>query len=200
MLVKRKTLALTLTLALLSAILSAAKAVQFDYGQFEGLPYERPPTVTVMSPSPNGTYNMQDVPLNVTIQIFGIYHNMERVKWLNYSLDGQTAIPMTLIVPSKISQLPYPVYGNDVLTSLSDGTHNLTIYGKTAVGGLAGTFNETISFTVDTSIKPIAESYTTTLVVAVTILIVAVVAVSLSVYFKKRNGSENHEKQLWKQS
>jgi hypothetical protein len=192
MLVKRKTLALTLTLALLSAILSAAKAVQFDYGQFEGLPYERPPTVTVMSPSPNGTYNMQDVPLNVTIQIFGnIYHNMERVKWLNYSLDGQTAIPMTLIEPSKISQLPYPVYGNDVLTSLSDGTHNLTIYGKTAIGGLAGTFNETISFTVDTSIKPIAEFYTTTLVVAVTILIVAVVAVSLSVYFKKRNWSQN---------
>jgi hypothetical protein len=190
--VKRTALAITLILVLLSAILSATKAMQFDYGQFEGLPYERPPTVTVMSPSPNGTYNIQDVPLNVTIQIFGyIYHNMERVKWLNYSLDGQTIVPMALIVPSKISQLPYPVYGNDVLTGLSDGTHNLTIYGKTAIGGLTGTFNETISFTVDTSIKPIAGSYTTTLVVTVTILVVAVVAVSLSVYFKKRNRSRS---------
>jgi hypothetical protein len=190
--VKRTALAITLILVLLSEILSAAKAMQFDYGQFEGLPYERPPTVTVMSPSPNGTYNMQDVPLNVTIQIFGyVYHNMERVKWLNYSLDGQTIVPMTLIVPSKTSQLPYPVYGNDVLTSLSDGTHNLTIYGKTAIGGLAGTFNETISFTVDKSTKPIAASYTTTLVVTVTILVVAVVAVSLSVYFKKRNRSRS---------
>lgn len=184
---KRKALALIIILVLLSAILSAVKAVQFDYGQFEGLPYERPPIVTVLSPSPNGTYNVQDVPLNVTIQIFGyIYHNIEGVKWLNYSLDGQTVVPMKPIVPSKISQLPYLVSENDMLTGLSEGAHNLTIYGKTAIGGLTGTFNETVSFTVNTSIKSIPESYTTALVVAVTILIVAAVAVSLSVYLKKR--------------
>ena len=184
---KRTALALTLIAVTLFTMLSGAKAVQFDYEQFEGLPYERPPIVTVLSPSPNRTYNMPDVPLNVTVQIFGfIYHNMERVKWLNYSLDGQTVIPMTLVVPSEISQLPYPVYGNDMLTGLSDGTHNLTIYGKTAIDGLAGTFNETVPFTVNTSTTTITEPFPTALVMASIVFLVVVIGIGLLVYFKKR--------------
>jgi hypothetical protein len=124
--------------------------VQVGYGQFDGLPYE-PPIVTVLSPSPNGTYNMPDVPLNVTVQINGfVYHNIETIKWLNYSLDGQTATPMTLIVPSDLYQ-GYKVYGNGLLTGLSDGNHNITINGETAIGGLSGNFNATVSFTVDAS-------------------------------------------------
>ena len=179
---KRTTLALTLIVAILLTTVSGAKSVQFDYGQFEGLPYE-PPIVTVLSPSPNGIYNMPNVPVNVTVQIFGfIYHNWETIKWLNYSLDGQTVISMKLIVPSHLS-IGYYVYGNDMLTGLCDGTHNLTIYGKTAIGGSAGTFNETVSFTVDTSTTIIAESFPTALVIAVT---VTVVAAGLLIYFKKR--------------
>lgn len=180
---KAKTLAITLVMALMLTV-SGTKLTQVAYAQFEGLPYE-PPVVTVLSPSPNGTYNKPDVPLNVTVQIFGfIYHNMETIKWLNYSLDGQTAIPMTLIVPLDLYP-GYYVYGNDILTGLSDGTHSLTIHGETAISGLRGNFNTTVSFTVDTSTTPITEPFPTTLIIA-SIVTVAVVGVCLLVYFKKR--------------
>lgn len=160
---KRKILALTFIFALMFSFLAGAKAVEFDYGEFEGLPYN-PPIVTVLSPSPNEAYNVSDVALNVTVQIRNnILHNMERVRWLNYSLDRETAIPLTLIEPSldDISQLPYPVYGNSMLTGLSDGSHSLTIFGKTSVSGLNGYFNETVSFIVDTSSTPEAEPFPT---------------------------------------
>jgi hypothetical protein len=68
------------------------------------------------------------------------------------SLKGRERLTVPLMYD--ISQLPYTVYGNDMLTGLSDGTHNLTIYGETFIGGLNGYFNETVSFRVDTSNAP----------------------------------------------
>jgi hypothetical protein len=169
---------------LLVLVFLGASGIQASYAQFDGLPYE-PPIVTVLASSPNGTVNMPDVPLNVTVQIRGfIYHNIETIRWLNYSLDGQTAIPMELIVPSDLSP-GYYVYGNDVLTGLSDGTHNLTIYGETAVSGLTGNFNATVSFTVDTSATP-TEPFPTLLVTTASGVLVAVIGVFLLIYFKKR--------------
>ena len=186
MLMKKKAMALILFFALVFLLLSGAKAVQFDYGEFEGLPYT-PPIVTLLSPSSNESYTVSDVPLNVTVQIrSNILHNMERVRWLNYSLDGALAIPLTLIEPSMydISQLPYPVYGNDMLTGLSDGSHSLTIFGETFVSGLNGYFNEIVLFTVDTSNTTEQESFPTTLAIT-SVVIIAVFAVFL-VYLRKR--------------
>ena len=182
---KRTALVLTFIFALMFSLLSGAKAVQYDYGEFEGLPYS-PPIVDILSPFSNRTYNVPEIPLNVTVQIRGwILKNIERIRWLNYSLDGQTAISMTLIVPSDLTS-PYPEYGNDMLTGLSDGNHNLTIFGETFIGGLNCYFNETVSFTVDTSNMQEPDPSPTTIVVAVTITVVAVVAVGFLVYFKKR--------------
>jgi hypothetical protein len=128
-----------------------------------------------------------DVPLNITVQILGfIYHNMETIRWLNYSLDGQTAIPMTLIVPLDLYP-GYYVYGNDVLTGLSDGMHNLTIHGETAISGLSRNFNTTISFRVDTSTTPVAEPFPTTLVATASAASMATVGAALLIYFRKRN-------------
>lgn len=186
---KRTVLVLAFIFVLMFSLLSGAEAVQFDYGQFEGLPYT-PPIVTVSSPSPNEPYSMSDVPLNVTVQIRScVYSNIEQMRWLNYSLDGQTAIPLTLIVPSMhdISQLPYPVYGNEMLTGLSDGNHNLTIYGETFIGGLNGYFNETVSFTVDTSNPPTTEPFPASLLFVASVGI-AIAAIGLLAYFKKRKG------------
>ena len=183
---KKKAMALILFFALVFLLLSGAKAVQFDYGEFEGLPYT-PPIVTLLSPSSNESYTVSDVPLNVTVQIrSNILHNMERVRWLNYSLDGALAIPLTLIEPSMydISQLPYPVYGNDMLTGLSDGSHSLTLFGETFVSGLNGYFNEIVLFTVDTSNTTEQESFPTTLAIT-SVVIIAVFAVFL-VYLRKR--------------
>ena len=116
---KKTTLAVTFAFAL--ALISGAKAVQFDYTQFPGLIYTLP-IVTILSPSLNEQYNVPDVRLNVTVQIrSSIYAcNIERIRWLNYSLDGQDSVPITLIVPPDLV-LPYYAHGNAVLTSLSYG-------------------------------------------------------------------------------
>jgi hypothetical protein len=182
---KRIVLAIALVFALMFSLLSGAEAVQFDYGQFEGLPYTLP-VVTVSSPSSSEPYNVPDVPLNVTVQIRSTIYagNVERIRWLNYSLDGQASVPMTLNVPSDLSP-PYNVQGKEVLAGLPDGNHNLTIYGETFVGGLNGYFNETVSFTVDTTPEP--EPFPQSLIIASAIAI-AVICTSLSllIYFKNR--------------
>jgi hypothetical protein len=180
---KKTVVAITLIFASLFLILSGTKIGQVVDAQFEGLPYD-PPIVTVLSPSQNVTYTTPDVALNVTVQINGfIYHNIETIRWLNYSLDGQADNPMTLIVPSDLHQ-GYYVYGNDMLTGLSDGIHSLTIYGETAISGLTGNFNATVSFIVDTSNTPITEPFPTLPVLTVSVALFVVVA-GLLFYFKK---------------
>ena len=181
---KKTALTLTLILPLLFSMVSVVRSMQVDYTQFEGLPYD-PPIVTLTSPFQNATYSVPDVPLNVTIQIRGfIYHNIERIRWLNYSLDGQAPVPMTLTVPSHLTP-PYYVHGNEVLACLSDGSHNLTIFGETFVSGLNGYFNETVSFTVDTSNTPTAVPFPASLLFVASVGI-AIAATGLFVYFKKR--------------
>ena len=46
-----------------------------------------------------------------------------------------------------------------MLTGLSDGTHYLTIYGETAISGLTGNFNATVTFEVDTLTPPTSDSF-----------------------------------------
>ena len=193
---KRAILLLTLIFALMFSSLVGAKAVEFDYGEFEGLPYT-PPIVTLLSPFLNESYNVSDVPLNVTIEVRSIIlHNLERVRWLNYSLDGETAVPLTLVEPSldDISQLPYFVFGNSMLTGLCDGSHSLTIFGKTSVSGLNGYFNETVYFNVNTAkstgepsptVSPLPEHSFATILVIASVVVVAVVCMGLFIYFKK---------------
>ena len=186
---KKPLLALTVIFAVVFSLLSGATAVQFDYSQFEGTPYTLP-VVTISSPTSNGLYNVPDVSLNVTVQIRSILYpgNNERLRWLNYSLDGQVPIPLTLVVPSDLIP-PYYVHGNGVLTSLTDGNHTLIVYGETFVGGLNGYFNETVSFTVNKTIIPEPDSLPVSAAIA-SVVIVAVVGVGLLVYFKKRYGGK----------
>jgi len=184
---KKTALATVPALVFALALIMGAKAAQFEYSDFEGLPYA-PPIVTLVSPSPNATYTVPDVPINVTIQIRGfIYANMERIRWLNYSLDGQNANPLTLTVPSvyEIHELPYPVNGNNMLKGLSTGNHNLIIYGETFIGGMTCYFNETVSFRVDTSNTPEEAPFPASLVF-VTSVGTVIAVIGLFVYFKKR--------------
>lgn len=181
---KKTALALALILACLVAAVLGVESFQVAYAQFEGLPYD-PPIVTILSPSPNVTYTVPSVPLNISVQLFGfIYHNMETVKWLNYSLDGQPVVPMTFVLPSDLSP-GYYAYGKDVLANLSDGAHSLTIYGETAISGLTGNFNATVSFKVNTSTTPIAEIFPATLAFVLSVGN-ALAVIGLYVYFKKR--------------
>ena len=73
-----------------------------------------------------------------------------------------------------------------MLAGLSDGSHSLTIFGETFIGGMNCYFNETVSFTVDTSNTPEPpEPFPTSLIIA-SVITVAVVGISLLVYYKKR--------------
>lgn len=184
---KKTALAIVPILALAITLIVGVKAAQFDYSQFKGLPYD-PPIVTLVSPQ-NAIYNVPNVPLNVTVQIRGwIYTNMEQIRLLNYSLDGQTSITLTLTVPSMYGiHVPCNVYGNNMLTGLTDGNHNLIIYGETFIGGMTCYFNETVFFKIDTSPTPTTELFPITLVVSsiIVIAVVAIVGVGLVIQFRR---------------
>jgi hypothetical protein len=179
--------ALVLIFALL--LVSGEKAVQFDYRDFEGLPYD-PPIVTVVSPFPNATYNVPDVPVNVTVQIRGwIYGNIEQIRLLTCSLDGRPSIPLALTVPSLHGiHVPYSVYGNGMLTGLSDGNHNLKVHGETFIGGLTCYFNETVSFKTDKS-SPTPETFPASLVFVAAVGI-AIAVIGLFGFLKKQQRSQ----------
>lgn len=181
---KKTASALTLIFTLLFSPLIIVKAAQFNYEQFEGLPYT-PPTITILSPLQNGLYTVPDIPLNVTVQIRSIIYpgNLERIRWLNYSLDGQPLTPMANFLPSYLTP-PYYVHGNDVLTGLSCGNHNLTIFGETFIGGLNGYFNETVTFTIDTASTSKLESFVLSLIIA-SLITLAVEGIGVIIHFKK---------------
>jgi hypothetical protein len=92
---------------------------------------------------------------------------------------------MTLILPSDLYSIYY-VRGNSMLAGLSNGKHNLTIYGETMINGLTQNFNRTVSFRVNTSRAPTADALPTSVVAVASGSAVAVVGTGLMVYFKKR--------------
>jgi hypothetical protein len=179
-----KTYALILV-ALLFAVLAASAGLT-TYAQFEGLPYKAP-IITVQSPQPNGAVAAATVPLNVSVQLFGtLYHNIEHVKSLNYSLDGQPSAPLALVVPSKL-QPGYVVEGNACLVDLAEGEHHLTVYGETAIGELSGCFNQTVTFTVNTKAPcPVSYPFLPVLLASLAALVACVAVLVWRVYRRKR--------------
>jgi multisubunit Na+/H+ antiporter MnhC subunit len=104
----------------------------------------------------NKTYNASNVTLDFTVN--------EAISKVTYSLDGQENVTVT---------------GNTTLTGLSKGAHNVTVYGWD-VAGNAGA-SETIYFNIE-----MPEPFPTALVIAASIASMAVIAIGLLVYFKKR--------------
>ncbi|MCW4047735.1 MAG: right-handed parallel beta-helix repeat-containing protein [Candidatus Bathyarchaeota archaeon] len=118
-----------------------------------------PPTgglrIIILSPE-NITYSASDVPLDLVVT--------QPVSWLGYSLDYQSNVT---------------ILQNTTLTSLSQGTHSLTVYGNTTEGVFAA--SETVLFSVNAP-----ESFPLLPVAAVsTASISAVAAAGLLMYFKK---------------
>lgn len=171
---KRKA-AIALIIACLFTSLPAENLVQVK-GEYPGY---KPPIVRILSPSPNAIYNTTDIPLNVTVQIFGfLYHNIEHLHWLKYSLDGQANVSMNLVVPQTFPP-GYYVYANDNLSGLTDGTYTLTIYGRAGVEEIEY-FSKTITFQVDRTYVPAAESSPT---MAIIIMAASVLAVTTCIAF-----------------
>jgi hypothetical protein len=122
------------------------------------------PEIVVLSPQ-NTTYASNEVPLTWTCD--------EQILSANYFLDEPLygATPMS---------------GNTTLTGLSNDTHTITVFVLTERGQAN---SQTVHFTVAQETESQPTPFSTLLVVAVTLAVVAVVAVSLLVYFKKRDRS-----------
>jgi hypothetical protein len=103
----------------------------------------------------NTTYAVEDVSLTFTLD--------EATSWIGYSLDGQANVTIT---------------GNTNLTGLSSDSHSLIVYGKDTTGNTGA--SEIIYFTI---ITEEAAPFPTLIVAA--IVIVAVIAAGLLIYFTK---------------
>jgi hypothetical protein len=106
--------------------------------------------------SESNMYKTSGVPLNFTVD--------EPFSKIEYSLDGQDNVTIN---------------GNTTLTDLPNGDHNVTIYATDEFGNIGA--SETVYFSVE-----VPEPFPTLQVVAVSVAIVAVVAIGLLIYFKKR--------------
>jgi hypothetical protein len=162
-------------------------------------PYEYP-EITISSPIPDKTYNTSSIPLNIKIQVFAYtYQSIEKIKILNYSLDGFQATPIEPIYPREYGP-GYFISANSQLNSLTEGSHTLLIQGETTYNKH---FQKNITFTVDTSKHSISEqSHTstftpksqqslqlpsTTEIVAIVILIVIALGLAVNIVKKRRS-------------
>jgi hypothetical protein len=102
--------------------------------------------------------NATSASANVTLE----FTVSKRVLWMGYSLDGQDNVTVT---------------GNTTIAGLRSGLHNVTVYAEGAFENEG--VSETITFNVE-------ESFPATLVAAASGTSVAVIAMGLLVYFKKR--------------
>jgi hypothetical protein len=118
-----------------------------------------PLQISVMSPQAKN-YSASDVPLNFTVNT--------PVSQIRYSLDGQENVTIA---------------GNTILTDLSNGMHNVTVYVNDTYGNTGK--SETISFTIAVP-EPETEPFPTTLVMAASGASAIAIGVGLLVYFKKR--------------
>ena len=125
-----------------------------------------PPELVLLSPQ-NQTYMSTELQLTFAIN--------ETILSANYLLDNRGG---------NASQYLIGLMGNTTLTGLSNGIHKLTV----TVWTERGLASQSIFFTVAQETEN-QQPFPTLLVVAVTVTVFAVVAVSLLVYFKKRKHS-----------
>jgi hypothetical protein len=114
------------------------------------------PEIKVFSPE-NKSYLGIDILLNVTVSEAGA--------WTRYKLDGENVTEITQ---------------NTTLTSLPYGSHNITVYATDSAGNTAT--SQTIQFTITKETEP----FPTLLAATVAAVSIAIIGISLLVYFKKR--------------
>ncbi len=117
-----------------------------------------PPEVSVSSPQ-SVSYSSTNVWLNFTIN--------KPVNWKGYSLDGQSNVTINV---------------NTMLTGLSYGKHNITVYANDTFGNVGA--SQTVAFTVVQPFLTVMVSVVSLAVAAV--VIVAVVIISLLLFRRHR--------------
>jgi hypothetical protein len=108
------------------------------------------------SPLNSTTYYSSKLTLNATLSAFEMDNsiNVDRKAW--YSLDGQERLPIPLvnkgITSNNGNALPHSiVLGVTALPTLSDGIHNVTVYGEFDFPTKTMKNSYTITFTIDTT-------------------------------------------------
>ncbi len=99
-----------------------------------------PPNLTILSPKENDVYN-SNVPLVLNITLTPKLTGWETLTNLTYSLDEHSTVALPLLDKDVESNN----YLTDVLYSLNDGAHTLTVSGLTNFGNA---FNSTVNFQV----------------------------------------------------
>jgi hypothetical protein len=189
-LTKRTALALTLILALLFSAVAGMQLV--DFGRANPLP-EMYMRATIENPK-NTTYTTNTVALDFSAESSTFF------QYLNffYSLDAQEVKPiesMTVtgheFIPSNPGVYRQWFEGSSVLSNLSEGWHNVTIYVTYSssredppYGGPTPLANTTFMIALPQLQEQ--EPFPTTVVAAASAATIAVVGVGLLVYLKKR--------------
>jgi hypothetical protein len=212
--VERNALALTLIFALLFSVVAGTQLVNLTGANPNMFKKGRYCNISIQSPQNGTTYCTEQIFLNFTVRKAYVSDTYSYF----YFLDGQdiqSGVKVEEI--QSIGQetitndtfFPYTEYtlgGQVVLPKLGDGPHNLTVFiGWMREDGVIfqaniDPFSATAYFSVEHTTtltsspspspqeaEPESESFPTTWV-ATSIVSVAIVSLSLLVYFKKRNG------------
>jgi len=107
------------------------------------------PITTINNPSQLETCKTQNSILNITVRLFGYtYQSIEQVRNLNYSIDGNEAVSLTLTYPYQYAP-GYDVTAVSQLLGLTEGLHIITILGETTFGT---PLNATVTFNVNVAV------------------------------------------------
>ena len=129
----------------------------------------QPPEISILSPEPR-TYNVTNISLSATFS--------EPVSWVRYSLDGKANVTLNMNNTMSFDHL---------LTYLSEGKHNLTLYASDQFGHTGASDNIEFIVVQETETRSDQTGFPATILLAASPVFVAlVVATGLLVYFKKR--------------
>jgi hypothetical protein len=156
-----------------------------DVAEANPKPY-RTPTITIFSPIQDQTYYTSNIVLNVSLNRDDTFLPFDIINSLNYSLDGQKDKPL----PYTLSGGIY-CHGKITLSNLSDGPHSIFVHSEAKHESEMIPFNATVSFTVETVIKPVNTQIPTIQfllhpIVIATITITVIISCIMLGYFIRR--------------
>jgi hypothetical protein len=155
-LLDKKALTLFCLLMLLTPLLSFP-LVEFATANFQL--YQSAPKVSVSDPAMNMIYNESTIYMKVKVVTNShFFTGSEKVKWMQYSLDGQPGV--NLPFNTQVSSSGHVATATKAITDLPNGVHSLSIYGQTDLtdyssGKPLSNFTVTNYFIVDSAIQMI---------------------------------------------
>jgi hypothetical protein len=204
----RRAIAMTAVLMIVFLMGSTAQFVKVAEANFT---YLKPTYVRISIQSPqNTTYNTEPIFLNFTVETNERDFDAHPYFYLLDGEDGQSGVKIEEIqvigqreVSHELSYyagfywdpyIEYTLHGHAVLSNLSDGEHNVTVFAD-FVGNqtIEMGFFASVPFTThNTPQSEPQEPFPITLVVgSITSIIIAVVGIGLFVYFKKYHKRSN---------